>query len=59
MKAYNLSLSEHDVSVIISSLGELPVKVAINTVNSILSQKSAQDLEQEDVKLAENEYIEQ
>lgn len=59
MKAYNFSLSEHDVTVIISALGELPVKTAINTVNSILSQKAAQDSEPEDVKLAENEYIEQ
>lgn len=59
MKTYNFSLSEHDVNVTISALGELPVKAAINTVNSILSQKAAQDSKPEDVKFAENEYIEQ
>lgn len=59
MKTYSFFLSEHDVAVITSALGELPVKVAINTVNGILSQKAAQDSEPGDVKLAGNEYIEQ
>ena len=48
MKIYDLSLSEHDVNVIMSALGELTVKVAINTVNSILSQKAAKDSEKGD-----------
>ena len=47
MQIYDLKLSKHDLEIIISALGELPVKVALNTVNNLLSQKSAQDVEME------------
>lgn len=55
MKTYNLSLSEHDVNVIISSLGELPVKVAVNTVNSILTQKNNADSAKHEVDASDND----
>lgn len=45
MQIYDLKLSKHDLEIIVSALGELPVKVAINTVNNLLNQKSAQDME--------------
>ena len=67
MKQYTITLTGNDIAVLITALGELPVKVAINTVNSLLTQRDQQDSLPEpvkpeldrDIELAENQYIEQ
>ena len=67
MKQYTIMLTGNDIAVLITALGELPVKVAINTVNSLLTQRDRQDSSPEpvkpeldrDIELAENQYIEQ
>lgn len=55
MKKYNLSLSEQDITVVMAALGELPVKVAINTVNSILTQKNNADSAKHEVDASDND----
>ena len=55
MKKYDLSLSEQDIAIVMAALGELPVKVAIDTVNSILSQKNAADFAKHEIDASDND----